>query len=259
MSRVAIIGGTGFEKIGGVFTPEVVETRFGQALVYRGQGDLDHFVFLSRHGVDHTIPPHRINYRANIMALKKLEVDRALATYAVGSLRLDIAPMAMVLVDQFMDFTYGRECTFFDGGKSGLAHTEMSDPYCPVLRQQVLTKAAERGMKLLPHGNYVATNGPRLETAAEVRMFAQLGGDVVGMTGVPEAPLCREMGIHFAAVAFSINYGAGLTGPIKFEEAGQDELRQALTELFMDVLNTPMDFNCGCQTSTWISHPPEEN
>jgi 5'-methylthioadenosine phosphorylase len=259
MSKVAIIGGTGFEKIGGDFKTEIIDTRFGKALVHCGQGDMSDLVFLSRHGTDHSIAPHKINYRANIKALQMLGVDRALATYAVGSLRLDIPPRAMVLLDQFMDFTHGREGTFFDGGKAGLAHTEMSEPYCPVLRDQVLKKASERNMKIMPHGNYVATNGPRLETAAEVRMYAQLGGDVVGMTGAPEAQLCRELGIHFAAVAFSINYGAGLVGPIKLEEAGQDELRQALTELFIDVLNTPMDFNCGCQSSTWFSHPPVED
>ena len=138
MSRVAIIGGTGFEKIGGNFKTEIIDTRFGKALVHCGQGEMSHLVFLSRHGTDHSIAPHKINFRANIKALQMLGVDRALATYAVGSLRLDIPPRAMVLLDQFMDFTHGREGTFFDGGKAGLAHTEMSEPYCPVMRDLVL-------------------------------------------------------------------------------------------------------------------------
>ncbi|RPJ48331.1 MAG: S-methyl-5'-thioadenosine phosphorylase, partial [Chloroflexi bacterium] len=137
-------------------------------------------------------------------------VRHVLATFAVGSLRMTIPPLALVAVDQFLDFTQGRAHTFFAGEHNGFAHTDMTNPLCSGLRAGLLQLAAQRGLNVIPTGVYACTNGPRLETAAEVRMLAQLGGDVVGMTGVPEMPLAREAGLHYAGVAYVINYGAGL-------------------------------------------------
>lgn len=257
--RTAIIGGTGFEQIEGAqFESGIIETPYGQALVFQGQGELEDLIFLSRHGPQHTIPPHKINYRANMKALQMLQVDRVLATYAVGSLHREIPPLSLVAVDQFIDATHGREGTFFDGGSSGLAHIELTEPYCPALRERLLALAAARQLEIRPTGTYVCTNGPRLETAAEVRMYAQLGGDVIGMTGVPEAPLARELGIHYAAVAFSINWGAGLNpGPIQFEESGRGEIQKKLVALFMEVLRLPLTQPCPCQASSMTVHSPQ--
>jgi 5'-methylthioadenosine phosphorylase len=259
--RVAIIGGTGFDQLEGlVFSPETIRTPYGEALVFRGQGDGEDLIFLARHGPQHSVPPHKINYRANMKALQMLGVDRVLATFAVGSLVRDIPPMGLAAVDQFLDFTHGREWTYYDGGASGLAHSEMTEPYCPALRERLLALAPAHGLKIRPAATYVCTNGPRLETAAEVRMYAQLGGHVVGMTGVPEAPLARELGLHYAAVAYSINWAAGLSGTtIQFEEAGISELQKKLVDLYVDVLRSPLVLACVCTVPVNVIHPPQES
>ena len=254
--RVAIIGGTGvYAMTGGQFEPQIVDTPFGQAQVYLGQGESEDLVFLTRHGPDHTVPPHRINYRANLKALEQLGVKRILATFAVGSLRPTIPPRSLVALDQFIDFTYGRETTFFDGGRSGLAHVDVTEPYCPGLRERVLALAAERGLEIRPNGTYVCVNGPRFETAAEIRMYAQLGGDVAGMTGVPEVSLARELGFHYAAVALSINWAAGLKGPVEIVRSGLDEIRAALLSLFVEALRSPSLGPCNCESAVLMVHP----
>jgi 5'-methylthioadenosine phosphorylase len=144
------------------------------------------------------------------------------------------------------------------GGETGLIHVELTEPYCPALRASVLALAPEHGLKIRPTATYACSNGPRLETAAEVRMMAMLGGDVVGMTGVPEAPLARELGIHYAAVAYSINYGAGLVGPIEFEDSGKEERQRALISLFLDALDAPFQVPCACQGHALVVHPPRD-
>ncbi|MBN2499604.1 MAG: S-methyl-5'-thioinosine phosphorylase [Anaerolineales bacterium] len=254
----AIIGGTGFSRIvENQFKPELVRTPYGQAKIYLGQLDGAEFVFLPRHGVDHTIPPHKINYRANIRALKSLGVERIMATFAVGSLHRGIPPKAVVALDQFIDFTNGRESTFFDGGKSGLAHTEVNFPYCPGLQTAVVVAAKARGLEIMPKGTYVCTNGPRFETPAEVRMYAQLGGDVVGMTGVPEAPLARELEMHYGAVAYSINWGAGLEEKINVV-ADLEGIKQTVFESFVVALQTATTDDCECESALMMSHPPTQ-
>lgn len=256
--RAAIIGGTGFDRLEGYdLAAETLDTPYGQALVFHGRGELEDIVFLARHGPEHRVPPHRINYRANLKALQQLDVERILATFAVGSLVNDVPPGSLVAIDQFLDFTHGREGTFFDGGKSGLAHTDMTQPYCPALRERLLAFASTHGLAIRPAGTYVCTNGPRLETAAEVRMFAQLGGHVVGMTGVPEVGLARELGMHYAGVAYSINWAAGIAGAaIQFVDAGRGELQKALVRLFIDVLRAPFKVDCLCASAAMVVHPP---
>lgn len=255
--RVGIIGGTGVYGIkGGTLAERVVETPFGEALVFLGAGDLTDVVFLARHGPEHNVPPHMINYRANLMAFYQLGVQRIMATFAVGSLKLSLPPGSMVALDQFIDFTHGRQGTFFDGGCYGLAHTDVTYPYCPVLRERLLSLAADRRLAIQPRGTYVAFNGPRLETAAEIRMCARLGGDVVGMTGVPEAQLARELGMHYAAVATSINYAAGLKGPTMIDKSGLDENRALLLSLFVETLRSPFQMSCQCAESVRMKHPP---
>lgn len=258
--RIAVIGGTGFYGIPGrKFREQIIETSFGRARVFQGEGEDEDLFFLARHGVRHSVPPHRINYRANIRALEQLGVRRVLATFAVGSLRMSIPPLALVAVDQFLDFTQGRAHTFFDGDQNGFAHTDMTNPLCSGLRAGLLELAGQRGLNVIPSGVYACTNGPRLETAAEVRMLAQMGGDVVGMTGVPEMPLAREAGLHYSGVAYVINYGAGLEKQkMEFISGGLSELKEQLLLLMLDTLRLPSLDGCDCETSRFEMHAPEE-
>ncbi len=257
--RTAIIGGTGFYSIpGAVFRQRIVETPYGRARVFQGEEQYADLFFLARHGVRHSVPPHRINYRANIKALEQLGVRRVLATFAVGSLRLEISPLSLVAIDQFLDFTQNRAHTFYDDERLGFAHTDMTNPLCSGLQSGLLRLAQERGFSILPSGTYVCTNGPRLETSAEIRMFARLGGDVVGMTGIPEIPLARELGLHYAAVAYVINYGAGLqTERVNFINSGLNELKDGLLKLFIDTLGLEQYPPCDCETSRFTMHVPD--
>jgi 5'-methylthioadenosine phosphorylase len=212
MTDIAIIGGTGLETLPAEYATErsVVETRFGNAAIIRARAGDSEFLFLSRHGDTHGIPPHRINYRANIAALVDLGVQKVLATNAVGSLRLDVPPGSYVLLDDFVDFTRARPLSFLEGDE-GVVHTDFSEPYCPALRHTLREAAIEQGIELLPRGTYLCAEGPRFESPAEIRMFQQWGADVVGMTGLPEAIFAREAGLCYAAVAIVTNFGAGLT------------------------------------------------
>ncbi len=209
----AIIGGTGFETL----PPEIhsepisVSTEYGEARLLSVS---DNYVepyklyFLSRHGASHGLAPHEINYRANIAALLELGVTHAIATNAVGSLRRDLLPGSLVLFDDFIDFTRGRDLTFAVNG--AWHHTPFAQPYSPRLREAILNTAADAGIMIVPKGCYVCCDGPRFETPAEVRLFAQWGGDVVGMTGLPEAVFAKEAGIEYAGLGIVTNLGTGL-------------------------------------------------
>ncbi len=257
--RVAVIGGTGIRWMAqqGV-EADSVETPYGPVQVWRTCVEDDEVIFLPRHGPDHHLPPHRVNYRANIKALQQLGVKRVMAAYAVGSLHAAVPPRSLVALDQLLDFTRGRQSTFYDGGASGVVHTDMTEPFCPALRARLLERAEARGLGIVPRGTYICTEGPRIETAAEVRMFAQLGGDVVGMTGVPEAPLARELGLHYAAVALAINWGAGIKAALEFVREGLEEVRAAMLDLFVDVLRSPNLPPCGCQNASMVVRPPQD-
>jgi|BEDMetMinimDraft_2_1075160.scaffolds.fasta_scaffold13737_1 5'-methylthioadenosine phosphorylase len=211
---VGVIGGTG------VYDPawldhaasQTVETPYGAVTVVTGTVDGAPAVFLNRHGPGHAVPPHRVNYRANLYALWRLGVRRVVATAAVGSVNQAFEPGHMVLADQFLDFTKSRVATFFEGGAGGVVHTDVSDPYCKGIRRTIRAEAETLGVRLTDGGTYVATEGPRFESAAEIRAFRLLGGDVVGMTGVPEVVLARELGLCYATLALVTNYAAGLSG-----------------------------------------------
>lgn len=190
---------------------EVVRNKYGEAKVAYGSYHGMEVAFLARHGAGHSVPPHLINYRANIRALRDLGVERIIATAAVGSLNLDMRPGDVVLVDQFLDFTRGRAATFFDGGDTGVIHCDVTVPYCQEVGEVLARVGTELELKIHRGGVYVCTEGPRFETAAEVRMYKQLGGDVIGMTGVPECVLAREAGICYASVATVTNYAAGIS------------------------------------------------
>jgi len=213
MIRLAIIGGTG------VYDPQMlddlrtleVNTRYGSALLSQGSYQGREVAFLARHGSKHGTPPHKVNYRANIAALLKLGVEKVVATAAVGSLNEKMPPGAIVLLEQFLDFTKARESTFFDGGEAGVVHTDFTAPYCPEINARLLEAAKSAGLELQSGAVYVCTEGPRFETPAEIKMFKQLGGDLVGMTNVPEVVLAREAGLCYSTVALSTNFAAGIS------------------------------------------------
>lgn len=255
--KSAIISGTGIYEIPGFdFVQKQVDTPYGSALVNIGRRDGFEIVFLARHGLDHITPPHNINFRANLKALQILGVTRVLATYAVGSINREIPPRGMALLSDFLDFTNNRPLSFFDGGETGLVHTSMDVPYCPALGRKILDLAPGFDLIIRPNAVYVATNGPRFETPAEIRMYAMLGGDVVGMTGVPEVVLAREMNIHFAAVAFSINWAAGLEENLEFVGEDMSDQRQKLVSLLVQTLQEQEMLDCRCEKAVMVMHAP---
>ena len=247
--RVAIIAGSGVERPLPGYRRELVETPYGTAVLYRS-GDADP-IFLSRHGVEHDVPPHRINYQANVKALWQLGVTRVLATFTVGSIVENVRPGDLVLVDQLLDFTSARAATFFDGG-SGVEHVDLTEPFCGSLRQQLLDAAGAAQAELRPGGTYVCTNGPRLETAAEIRMYALLGGHVVGMTALPEAALAREAGMHYAGIAVSVNWAAGVRGPVLIDREALAAARGRLFPLFIQTLRAALPAGCRCRWKTRV-------
>lgn len=213
MIKIAVIGGTGVYDPGmlkQVYTKEI-STPYGSVRYTAGEYAGQEVAFLPRHGSKHSIPPHLINYRANIWALKKLGVENIIATTAVGSLNIAMKPGDFVLVDQFLDFTKNRVNTFYEGGERGVVHVDLTTPYCPSLRQIVTAAANELQISIHNQGVYVCTEGPRFETPAEIKMFARLGGDLVGMTNVPEAVLAREAEICYSTVSMVTNYAAGIS------------------------------------------------
>lgn len=212
--RIAIIGGTGVYELDAVrdSQPTRVDTPYGPAEAWRGEIAGREVFFLPRHGVGHTVAPHRINYRANVAGVRKLDCTVVIATNAVGSLRRDFTPASFVLPDQFLDFTRVRPLTFYDGeDEHGVRHADMTTPYCPVVRQWLMAAALEGHEACADGATYVCAEGPRFETPAEIRMFAQWGADLVGMTGLPEVALARELGLCYASLCIVTNYAAGIS------------------------------------------------
>jgi len=211
--RVAVIGGSGvYEQSFMDNEQEIkVETRFGAAILKKGQYRGRTVFFMARHGGGHTLPPHLINYRANIAALKKLNVDAVIATAAVGSLHRQVTPGSRVIIDQFIDFTKQRPLTFYEGEEGFVVHTDFSEPYCPEVRAAVIKAGLSLGQNIIDGGCYLCTEGPRFETPAEIKMFMNWGVDVVGMTNVPEVTLAREAGLCYATIALPTNYAAGVS------------------------------------------------
>jgi 5'-methylthioadenosine phosphorylase len=166
-------------------------------------------VFLARHGYGHTIVPHEVNYRANVWALREEGVDSIVSVASVGGIRNDIWPGTLVLPHQIIDYTWGRASTFFEGPGQPVNHIDFTEPYSRALRERILKAAAAIGERIMDGGVYAATQGPRLETAAEITRLERDGADLVGMTGMPEAALARELGLEYAAIAVVANYAAG--------------------------------------------------
>jgi 5'-methylthioadenosine phosphorylase len=210
---LAIIGGTGLTQLSNlaVSRRQVVRTPYGEpsgALVF-GQIAGREVVFLARHGYGHTIPPHMVNYRANIWALHSQAVEEIVSVASVGGIRGDLGPGVIAVPDQVVDYTWGRRSTFHEGEERAVVHIDFTRPYCDRLRTRVMAAAAAAGETVVSGGVYAATQGPRLETAAEIDRFERDGADMVGMTGMPEAALAREMGLCYAAIAVVANHAAG--------------------------------------------------
>lgn len=255
MSRIGIIGGTGVydPNILPGIAEEEVKTDFGVVSVTTGEYRGVQVVFLARHGKDHGVPPHKVNYRANIMAMKKLGVDRIIATGAVGSLNLEMRPGEFVLVDQFIDFTRNRIQTFYEDSDKGVVHIDMTTPYCLELRKIITNAATALGLPVKTKGTYVCTEGPRFETPAEVKMYSFLGGDLVGMTSVPEVILAREAEICYATVAMVTNFAAGISpAPLTHAEVLEaiQLNNEKLKRIIMKTIELiPAERTCECQNA----------
>ena len=229
---LAIIGGTGLTEFPelelvdthcietelGTPSSEVMETKLGNQRI----------LFLARHGHPHKVPPHKINYRANLLALKKLDVDEIIAVNAVGGIHERSIAGHINVAHQIIDYTWGRESTFFDGEFKPLDHIDFSHPYDECLRQSLIEVLQRMQLKhgFSPFGTYAATQGPRLESAAEITRLERDGCDIVGMTGMPEAALARELNIPYASLCLTVNPAAGKSDQL----ITMDAIRQVLAE-----------------------------
>ena len=212
ISVLAIIGGSGLTRLStlAVAHREVVRTPYGEpsSALLVGQIAGRDALFLARHGHGHTIPPHRVNYRANLWALKRSGASAVLAVASVGAIR-GATPGELVLPHQLIDYTHDREATFFDGGDQRVVHVDFTHPYDATLRAKCLAAGRAAGIPVADGGVYGAVQGPRLETAAEIDRLERDGATLVGMTGMPEAALARELELPYAAIAVVVNHAAG--------------------------------------------------
>lgn len=220
-TAVAVIGGSGFDEYPELRCLEKVEsdTPYGKAApISVGELAGRTLLFMPRHGPEHKVPPHLINYRANIWALRQQGAGRILAVNAVGGIHPDFGPGRLVVPDQLIDYTQGREHTFFTGGDAGVLHVEFDNPYDASWRSTLLAVAREQRLDIADGGVLGCTQGPRLETAAEIRRLKNDGCDLVGMTGMPEAVLVKELGLAYATLAVVVNWAGGLSAqPITVE------------------------------------------
>ena len=215
MTTLAIIGGTGLTQLSDlkIIKRERLDTPYGAPSAEFITGELNEkpVIFLARHGNPHTIAPHKINYRANIWGLKQLGVTQIIAVAAVGGITKQMSPAHIAIPDQLIDYSYGRNHTFFEDVNYPVTHIDFSYPYNQKLRDLLITAAANANIAITPEATYGCTQGPRLETAAEIKRMAQDGCDLVGMTAMPEAALAKELGIDYAAISVIANWAAGVT------------------------------------------------
>jgi len=210
---LGIIGGTGLTHLANleIIRRQIVRTPYGEpsgALIFGRIKDHE-VVFLARHGYGHSIPPHEVNYRANMWALHSQGVQRIVSVATVGGIHSDCVPGAIVIPDQIIDYTWGRKSTYFVANGKPVTHVDFTEPYCETMRQQAMRAATLTGEAHLDSGVYGATQGPRLETAAEINRMERDGATIVGMTGMPEAVLARELGQCYAAICVVANHAAG--------------------------------------------------
>ncbi|MEM3478820.1 MAG: S-methyl-5'-thioadenosine phosphorylase [Candidatus Bathyarchaeia archaeon] len=257
---IAVIGGSGLEELFSGSEKINVGTPYGfsHALsICEFEGK--RVAFLPRHGYKHSVPPHRVNYRANMYALYRLGVERIIATNAVGAINLNFKPGDLVIPHDLIDFTSQRHSTFFD--QLPVTHIDFTEPYCPEIRKVLIEKS--RGLGAVhEQAVYVCTEGPRFETPAEIRMFRMLGCDVVGMTGMPEAALARELGMCYATLCFVSNMAAGISGRLTYEEVSETskivmpKVRRAVAET---IVSLPETRGCQCSLSAKLGRAKESD
>ena len=252
--RVGLIGGSGLYDIEGLnVTDEVsLHTPFGSpSSLYRtGKIHSTEIVFLARHGVKHNLPPHKVNYRANIWGFKSLGVERIISVNAVGGINRILQPGDVVLPDQIIDFTQGsRISTFYEEDK--VVHIDFTNPYCGEMRGCLINASEYSGNPILKAGTYICVNGPRLETAKEIQFFSAIGADIIGMTAMPETVLARELEICLASVCVVTNYAAGISGK-KLTTSEVVETMRLSAEKIKSIIKetikiTPTVRNCHCK------------
>ncbi|PCH84973.1 MAG: S-methyl-5'-thioadenosine phosphorylase [Piscirickettsiaceae bacterium] len=242
MPELAIIGGTGLSNIYGLENvhKKVVKTPYGEPsspLTFGTLNGVD-IVFLARHGYGHTIPPHKVNYRANMWAIEQTGAKEVLALAAVGGINETMKPGELILPDQLVDYSYGRVSTFFEEDLDKVTHIDFTLPYSTILREKMANAMLQAELPLIKQAVYACTQGPRLETAAEVVKLKRDGCDLVGMTGMPEASLARELKLPYACCAVVVNWAAGISGDeIKMRDIEEYvELGMTKFRLFLDVL-----------------------
>jgi 5'-methylthioadenosine phosphorylase len=246
--RFAIVAGVGFEAI----VPEEAEWRrvktgYGEVPLAFFQHDCETITVLPRHGLDHYVPSHLVNYQANAAALCELDVEHVLATTAVASLNRLVAPGQILVLSQFLDFTRSAPATLYDEQSHG-RHVDMREPYCLELQRDLVDAGVQLGLDIHGGGTYLCVEGPRFCTAAEMALYQQWGADVLGMSNAPEATLAREAGICYAAVAVVTNWAdTRFPASLPFLEARQiiiDEHKDAVTELFWATMERHQGGRC---------------
>lgn len=238
-AKIAIIGGTGFEKLFMGIQQVRLGTPYGiPPPLFTGKVGDRNVVFLPRHGPEHAIPPHKVNYRANIYALHKMGVERVVAINAVGAINISFKPGDIAVPKDFVDFTKSRPTTFYD--EAPVTHIDVSQPYCPEIRKLLIKHAEKTGLRLWDKAVLVCTEGPRFETPAEIEMFRRLGFDVVGMTGAPEAVLARELEMCYAALCFVSNMAAGMQERLTPSEVSRvsKQIMPKIEQILIDTVKT---------------------
>lgn len=247
---LAIIGGSGLTQLANLEVTRrlVVRTPYGEtsgALTFGRIGGRE-VLFVARHGYGNTIPPHEVNYRANIWALHAQDVQDVVSIASVGGIRADLGPGSLAVPDQIIDYTHGRSSTFVTQTGHSVTHIDFTHPYCESMRQRLLKAAQAAGETLAAGGTYAATQGPRLESAAEIDRLERDGAAMVGMTGMPEAALAREIGLCYAALAVVVNHAAGRgTSEQGVRLAGINEVSQRAMARVRGILDQLVMLNGG--------------
>ncbi|MBD3193089.1 MAG: S-methyl-5'-thioadenosine phosphorylase [Candidatus Heimdallarchaeota archaeon] len=268
IDKIGIIGGSGFYKFSSDCSIKNIETPFGKVSLQISTLENTEIAFIPRHGIDHDIPPHKVNYRANIYALYSHGIKKIVATNSVGSLIEEVKPGDFVIPDQFLDFTKNRETSFFDGEfetkillpdntmeiRNKCVHlSNMSQPYCNQLSRDIFATLIHVGLELEnihKSGTYVCTEGPRFETSAEIKAFQMLGGTIVGMTTIPECVLARELGMCYSSISLPVHYATGFNEPCQVGEALKllkkniHTVKQTITELLKLIDDTQEKCKC---------------
>lgn len=251
--RVGLIGGTGVDEMPAFAEGRIerIVTRYGSADVIFADMSGTEVIFIPRHGLDHSVPPSLINYRAQIAAIKKLRVERMVGICAVGSLTTALPAGSFAVLSDFIDLTKRRADTFFDQPGEPVVHTDFTHPYCPTVSKALSESCSQCGANYQASAVYVGVEGPRYETPAEIRLYASWGGHVIGMTNTPEAPLAREAGLCYGALATVTNLAAGLSAaPLSHEEVRKSmlesgtKLREIITSAVEKLANAAEECEC---------------